>query len=58
MLLALVELDLAGGIVTIGFTTIFITLGVIAVVLVATQGTALFKKQNGSEGDNDESGGY
>ena len=55
--MALVELDVAGNIVTIGFTTIFITLGVIAIVFVVRQGKALFEKQNDPEGDKDENGG-
>ena len=55
--MALVELDVAGNIVTIGFTTIFITLGVIAIVLVAMHGKALSAKQNGHEGDKNENGG-
>jgi len=55
--MALVKLDVAGNIVTIGFTTIFITLGVIAIVLVAMRGKASFKKQSGPEGDKNENGG-
>lgn len=55
--MALVKLDVAGNIVTIGFTTIFITLGVIAIVLVAMHGKALSRKPNGSEGDDDENVG-
>ena len=56
--LALVELDLTGkGIVTIGFTVIFITLGIIAIVLVVMQGKALFEKPKGPEGDKNENGG-
>jgi len=55
--MALVKLDVAGNIVTIGFTTIFITLGVIAIVLVAMRGKASFKKQNGPEDDKNENGG-
>ncbi|MBU4371130.1 MAG: hypothetical protein L6300_16530 [Syntrophaceae bacterium] len=55
--MALVKLDVAGNIVTIGFTTIFITLGIIAVVLVAKHGKASFKKQSGPEDDKNENGG-
>ena len=49
--MALVVLNIANRIVTIGFTTIFITLGIIAVVLVAMHGEALSEKQNGPGGD-------
>ncbi|MBU2234260.1 MAG: hypothetical protein KKE49_01275 [Proteobacteria bacterium] len=55
--MALVELDVANSIVTIGFTTIFITLGVIAIVYVAMHGKASFEKQNGPEVDKNENGG-
>jgi len=55
--MALIELDFAGGIVTIGFTTIFITLGVIAIVLVARQGKDAFAKQDGRDNDNDKNRG-
>jgi len=43
--MALIELDVASTIVTIGFTTIFITLGVIATILVVIHGKELFPKQ-------------
>jgi hypothetical protein len=55
--MALVELDIANRIVIIGFTTIFITLGVIAIVFAAMHGKALFEKQHEPEGDKNENGG-
>jgi len=42
-------MGIAGGIVTIGFTTIFITLGVIAVVLAVMHGKTLFENRSGPE---------
>jgi len=50
--MAFVELDVASGIVTIGFTTIFVTLGVIASVLAVIHGKTLFDKQNELENDD------
>jgi hypothetical protein len=55
--MALVELDIASNIVTIAFTTIFITLGVIAVVLVMMQRKALFEKPKEPKEDKNENSG-
>ncbi|TRZ90960.1 hypothetical protein D4R89_03635 [bacterium] len=55
--MALAELDVANTIVTIGFTVIFITLGIIAIVLVTMHGKASFKKHHGTEDDKDENDG-
>ena len=55
--MVLVELDVASNIVTIVFTTIFITLGVIAVVWVMMQGKALFEKPKGPDDDKNENSG-
>jgi hypothetical protein len=56
--LALIELDLAGGgIVTIGFTVVFITLGIIAIVLVVMQRKSFFEKPKGPEDDKNENSG-
>lgn len=45
---AFAELDIARNIVIIGFTTIFITLGVIAVILTTIHGRDLLRKLEGS----------
>jgi len=54
--MALVELDLAGTVVTIGFTTVFVALGLMAVILVALHGKDLFRKPPEPEGEKNENG--
>ena len=46
--IALVELDVAREIVIIGFATIFITLGAIAIVITAVSGKSFIEKIGGS----------
>jgi hypothetical protein len=53
--MALAELDVAGPIVTIGFATTFISLGLMAVVWAVMHGKDLFEKENGPENDKGES---
>lgn len=55
--MALVELDIASGIVTIGFTAIVITLGLIAVLLVAMHGKSLFDRQMRQDGEQKDANG-
>lgn len=55
--MALVALDVAGNVVTIGFTTIYITLGIIAVVLVAIRAKDLSVKTKVSEDNINDNGG-
>jgi len=50
--IALTELDVAREIVIIGFATVFITLGVISVVIVAVGGKRFIKKAENSFKDN------
>jgi hypothetical protein len=55
--IALVQLDVAGTIVTIGFTTIFITLGVIAIVLAVMESKASCAKKKDPASGKDDNGG-
>jgi Mechanosensitive ion channel, conserved TM helix len=51
--MALAQLNVAREIVIIGFTTIFVTLGLIAVILTAVGGRELFKKMQDTPGEQD-----
>jgi hypothetical protein len=51
--MALAQLNVARDIVIIGFATIFVTLGLIAVILTAFGGKTLFKKMQDNSGEQD-----
>jgi len=51
--MALAQLNIARDIVIIGFTTIFVTLGLIAVILTAAGGGKLFKKTQDTTSEQD-----